>query len=221
MDIILKFGEHYYESYDDSIWIQFVLTTFSAFLGFGFALLLYFLKNRSDKRKQNTKQIIESKNKLKYHELLIENLTRNTERQISSLKQFKLDQEKDLLDFTSPKQVVTNDFKRLIHINKDIFDSFNFFNPLDNSWIDYLKNLHTNIDFIEGAFDEISRISTDHLALCLRTEYDIKQKIELIPDRFLSFAFYLEKQLGEERWKSKLYLFVNKSIEKYDELSFQ
>lgn len=218
MDIIYKFGEHYYDSVDSSIWIQFGLTVIGAFLGFGTALYFYYESLKREKKQQEAKQLTENKNKLSYHKLLIENLVKNTERQIKSLKEFKLDQEKNLLNVIAPKQVATNDFQRLILINKDIFDSFNYFNKQDDNWIEELKKLHTNIDFVEGTFKEIYRITTNHLEICRRNTSDIKQKIELIPDRLLSYSFHLQKELGEKRWQNDLYIFVDAGIKKYGEL---
>jgi hypothetical protein len=218
MDIIFKYGEHFYDSGDNSIWIQFGLTVLGAFLGFGFALLIYYKNIKREKIEQEEKQQIESQNILKYNRLLVDNLLKNTNRQIESLANFKVDQEKDLLNIIVPKQIVTNDFQRLILINKDIFDSFNYLNDQDSDWIEELKQLHTNIDFIEGVLKEIYRITTNHLEICYKNSSDIKQKIELIPDKLSSYAFFLQKQLGEDRWKNDLYLFVDFAIKKYREL---
>jgi len=229
MDIIFKYGEHYYGSGDSSIWFQFGLTVLGAFLGFGFALLVYYknikrekeeqeAKQQTEKREQEAKQQTESQNILKYNSLLIDNLLKNTNKQIESLANFKVDQEKDLLNIIVPKQVVTNDFQRLILINKDIFVSFNYLNNKDSDWIEELKKLHTNIDFIEGVLKEIYKITTNHLEICSKNSSDIKQKIELIPDKLSSYAFFLQKQLGEDRWKNDLYLFVDYAIKKYSEL---
>ena len=55
MDIILKFGEHYYETVGSSIWIQFVLTVLGAFLGFGFALRIYYKSIKIEKIEENSK----------------------------------------------------------------------------------------------------------------------------------------------------------------------
>jgi len=52
----------------------------------------------------------------------------------------------------------------------------------------------------------------------MRNASDIKQKIELIPDRLSSYAFYLQKELGEKRWQTDLYIFVDTGIKKYGEL---
>ena len=213
----------------DSIWIQFGLTILGAFLGFGFALLIYY-KNikrekreqeesrQIEKREQEERQQTENRNILKYNNLLIDNLLENTNRQIESLENYKVEQEKDLLNIIVPKQVVTNDFQRLILINKDIFNSFNYFNNQDSDWIEELKKLHTNIDFIEGVLKDIYRITTNHLEICYKNASDIKQKIEIIPDKLSSYAFFLQKQLGEDRWKNDLYVFVDYAIKKYREL---
>lgn len=219
MDIIFKFGEHYYDTGDSSIWIQFLLTIIGAFLGFGSALLIYYKSVQREKTEQESKHQIESRNKLKYHELLIENLIKNTKAQIESLDKYKVNQEKDLLNVIPPKQVATNDFKRLIYINKEIFESFNYFNKNKIDWIEDLKKLHTTIDYIDEVYSEIFRMTTNHLKDCYVKASDVKQKIDLIPDRLSSFAFYLRKQLGEKRWENDLYIFVDAAIKQYGVLA--
>ncbi|MCF8337916.1 MAG: hypothetical protein K9I74_08030 [Bacteroidales bacterium] len=218
MDVILKLGEHNFDFGESSIWIQFALTVLGAFLGFGTALFFYYKRLKREKKREKSNQLSKNKNRISYHTLLIENLVKNTEQQINLLEQFKLEQEKDMLEFIAPKQVATNDFQRLILINKDIFDSFNYFNNKENNWVEELKKLHTNIDFIEGTFKEINRITSNHLESCRSNATEIKQKIELIPDRLTSYAFYIQKELGEKRLQSDLYVFVNAQISKYGEL---
>ena len=215
MDIILKLGEHYYESNENTILIQILITAFGAFLGFGFALILYYLKNVSEKKKQKFKQTIENKNKLNYHRLLIENLIKTTNNQIKSINEYIEEQKKDFLNVIPPKQVATNDFKRLVNINNDIFESLNTLNKDNIAWIEDLKKLHTTTDYVEGVFSEIFRMTTNHLKDCYTKASDIKQKIELIPDRLSSFAFYLRQQLGDKRWDNDLYVFVDATIKQY------
>ncbi len=130
MDIIFKFGEHYYETGDSSFWIQFILTVLGAFLGFGSALFFYYKKLRSEKKEELQRQKTISQNKLKYHKLLIENLIKTTNNQIRSINEYIKEQEKDLLNVIHPKQVATNDFKRLVNINNEIFESLNTLNLL-------------------------------------------------------------------------------------------
>jgi hypothetical protein len=218
IDIFFNFGQHYYYSLDSSVWLQFALTVFGAFLGFGTALFIYYKKLKKEKNEQKRKQETENRNRLKYHKLLFENLVKITQNQIKYLENYKVEQEKDLLNIIPIKQVATNDFKRLVFINKEIFDALNYFNKNQNEWIEQLKKLHITIDYIEGTFKEIRRINSNHLKENYKDSSYIKQKIELIPDRLSSYAFYLQKQLGEERWNNGLYVFVNTAIKKHQEL---
>ena len=212
MDIIFKFGEHYYEAGDSSFLIQFILTVLGAFLGFGSALIFYYKKQKSDKEEEIKRQKTISQNKLKYHKLLIENLIKTTNNQIKSINEYIKEQKKDLLNVIPPKQVATNDFKRLVNINNEIFESLNTLNKDNTDWLEDLKKLHITTDYIEGVFSEIFRMTTNHLKDCYAKASDIKQKIELIPDRLSSFAFYLRKQLEEKRWDNDLYVFVDAAI---------
>ncbi len=200
---------------DSAFWIQFILTVLGAFLGFGSALFFYYKKLRNDKKEELTRHKTTSTNKLKYHKLLIENLIKTTNNQIKSINEYIIEQKKDLLNVIPPKQVTTNDFKRLININNEIFESLNTLNNENTDWIEDLKKLHVTIDYIEGVFSEIFRMTTNHLKDCYEKASDIKQKIELIPDKLSSFAFYLRKQLGEKRWDDNLYVFVDSSIKQY------
>jgi hypothetical protein len=182
MDIIFKFGEHYYNSDDNSFWIQFGLTILGGFLGFGFALYIYYISIKREKKEQDNNLTIANKNKLKYHKLLIENLIKSTENQINSINKYKINQEKDLLNAIPPRLVITNDFKRLIFLNKDVFDSFNHINKNNNNWIEYLKKIHTTTDYIEGVYGEMYRITTNHLKNNYKKNSEVKQNIELISD---------------------------------------
>ena len=218
MDIIFKFGQQFYESSENSILNQFALSIFGAFLGFGSALFIYYKKIRSDRKTQKRIQQIETANKLKYHKLLIDNIVKNTKNQVVLLNKYKIDQEKDLLIILPPMQIATNEFERLIYINKDIFDSLNYINKHCDNWIEDFKRLNTTIDFIEGTLKEIHRISSNHLEISYRNALEIKQKIELIPDKLTSFAFKLQNDLGEKRWQNGLYLFVDAAIKEYLQL---
>lgn len=215
MDIIFIFGENYYETGESSFWLQFILTVLGAFLGFGSALFFYYKKMRSEKKEELTRQKIISQNKLKYHRLLIENLIKTTNNQIKSINEYVTEQKKDLLNIIPPKQIATNDFKRLVNINNEIFESLNTLNKDNTDWLEDLKKLHVTTDYIESVFSEIFRITTNHLKECYKKASDIKQKIELISDRLSSFAFYLRKQLEEKRWENDLYVFVNDAIKQY------
>lgn len=215
MDIILKFGNHYYETSDSSIWLQFALTVLGAFLGFGFALLIYYKSIRREKTEEESKQQQESHNKLKYHKLLIENLIMTTKNQIELIEKYNVEQEKDLLNIIQTKQVVTNDFKRLVYINKEIFESFNNLYKNNTDWIEDLKKLHITIDYIDGILSEIYRMNNNHLKDYYIKASEIKQNIELIPDRLSSFAFNIKNQLGEKRWGNDLYIFVDNAIKQY------
>ena len=150
--------------------------------------MIYYKSIKREKKENEIKQQTETRNKLRYHKLLIENLIKSIKNQIESIDNYKVEQQKDFLKVIHPKQVVTNDFKRLIYINKDIFESFNHLNNKNIDWIENLKRLHTIIDYIEGTFSEIFRMTTNHLKESYIKLSDIKQKIELIPNRFSSYA---------------------------------
>jgi len=220
MDIILKFGEHYYETCESSFWVQFILTFIGAFLGFGSALYFYYKSFKKEKKQEKNKLNNENKNRIKYHNLLTENLINNTESQIESLQNFKKEQEKDLLNINVPKRVSTNDFQRLIFINKEIFDSFNYINrqDQDNDWIEVLKTLHKYVDFIEGTFKRIEQLNENYMKNYMSNAIEIKQIIEMIPNKLTSITFYLEKEYGEKKWESKLYAFADSEIKKFSNL---
>jgi len=70
MDIVFKFGEHYYEE-NGSVWLNLFVTMLGAFLGFGFALLLYYYQLAKEKSKEFLDLRNERKDRLKYFSLLL------------------------------------------------------------------------------------------------------------------------------------------------------
>lgn len=201
MDFNFNFGSHYYESIGGSFWLD----LFSSFLGFGFALFIYYLTNRKNKQVFVEKQRAEDENRMRYYRLLISSLIQKINKQIRSIDDYQIEQEVDFLNVTVPKQIVTNDFKRLVSINKEVFDAINGLMDSNrkDGWIVDLQKLHSQIDYVEGMCNELKRISFDHLEVCRNNGQYVKSLLDLIPQKLYSFINNLKVE-DEDQYKETL-----------------
>lgn len=198
---------------------EFLRIFFSSFLGFGFALLLYYIQQLRDRNKAKKTKKSDCKNKIKYFYTFIESVANSTRKQINSIEKFCETQNKDLLAIDVPKIVPSNDFERLKYESIDHFDALNYLRrSRPENWISELRELNSCVDFIEASFSEILRISDNHSKGCLEKEKSFKSDVEIIPDRLSSLAFYLQQQLAEKRFENEDYNFINGMINKYSDL---
>lgn len=218
MNIIFKFGQHYYESVDSSFWIQLIMIILGSFISFGSALWIYRAGVKREKREILKNHKSENIRKIKYQNILIENLVRSLKTQVKGLDEYIVDQKKDILDTLPLKQIVSNDFQRLIFLNKDIFETTNQLSKDNDLWIKDFSELHTKVDFTEGILKELKRINDNHLSTCYQNALSIKQFIEAIPDKLSSYAIQLKKELKETRWQNELYIFIDSILKKYSSL---
>ena len=113
MDLIFRFGSHYYENGDSSFWIQVFISFIGAFFGFGFALAVYYYQTKKDKLKEIKKEIKDSDDKLKYYSLLIKNIIRFLQIQKKQIVEFTKLQKKKRMEPLVLKKIASNDFIRL------------------------------------------------------------------------------------------------------------
>lgn len=216
MDIIFKFGEHYYENPENSFWIQLLISAIGAFLGFAFALLGYYYKTKKDKRKERNKLLDESKNKIKYYLILIENIINIIEQQELRITQFIEFQRKDKLELATLKRTASNDFKRIHTIDsRGIFESLELFSANEPNWIDEYKNLNSYLDYLEFASIDIYNIYDANYNEYFNEIKRISSLVENIPNRLSTIGFNLSKEMNN---KSDEYLFVDKFLNLYMKL---
>lgn len=151
MDLIFRFGSHYYENGDSSFWIQVFISFIGAFFGFGFALAAYYYQTRKDRLKEIKKEIKDSNDKLSYYNLLIKNIIRALQTQKNQIIEFTKLQKKNRMKPLVLKKIASNDFIRLQSIDsKGIFEAFGLRLSKDPNWINYYLDLNSNLDYLEA-----------------------------------------------------------------------
>jgi hypothetical protein len=220
MDFIFNIGEHYYQGDEPAFWIDFLTTFFGSILGFGSALLIYYVETRRDNKKEAKNKLEENLNKLIYLKQLIESVLKTyNKQQLPYIKEFISQQRLNLLDLKAMRRVASNDFKRLINIdNKGVFEAWGEHFGNEPEWIKNYKRTHASLDFLEGAIFETYRIERSNNDKCYEILLEVKEYIEDIPIIISNFARQLEGELGEKRWTNEYYLFIDSHIKKFRKL---
>lgn len=216
MDIVLKFGEHYYENIENSIWIQLLISFIGALFGFGFALTLYYFKTKKDKEKEKKDELKESINRIIYYIILIENIITILESQKKRIIEFAKLQRKDIFELKELKQTATNDFIRLHSIDsRGIFEAFSLLFENNTNWITEYRNLNSCLDYLEIVSIDINKKNESNYSEFFNELKRIKNLIDIVPNHLSSLGFELSKKLIEKRWDSEEYIFVDKYIKRY------
>jgi len=213
MNIVFKFGEHIYQSGLSLPWWQLLLTFVGALLGFGTALFIYYKREKSDKNWSREKEKEKAQALLKYNKLLFQNIIENIENQITALNEFIEKQEESLIDNVPIKTIGTNDFKRLISINADIFTSLNIINKNNSQWVNNLKDLHLQTDYVEYLMSDLYRISTNHSERLYNRLLKVKSKVDSIPNELSNYAFDYSQNKQEKN--NEIEVLTRKYINEY------
>lgn len=201
-------------------WSDFVINFIGAFLGFGFALLIEYLKKRSDNKKEKRNQEKEKKQKIEYYKLLLEEVLRISLEQIDSIEKYIEKQNKSYFNLQVLQRIPTNSFTRLKTIdNKGVFEALAEKFNNDNEWLKKYNSLNSTLDFLEGVIcEELLKINRRTLEVGYNDLMYVKNLIDEIPDILLREALKKAEILGEKKYENPEYDFINYSILKYHEL---
>ena len=220
MNILFNYGEHFHESAASTVLIQILIAAASAYIGFLFALRIYHKNKKYEKEKEQANQLSKNTSRIKYFNLLIDNIIEHSENQIESINNHKIQQESNLLIVKPLMKVATNDFKRLLQFDKDFFDTFIYFKERINIDLIDIQNLGISIDFIEGNIEELNRITEVHLKDTYKNSSDIKQNIELIAKKLIEFLNIIERKTQRPLLATdKDYQFAKTVLNNYEKLS--
>lgn len=152
LDIILEFGEHYYNGSDKSLLLQLVFSFIGPLLGFGTALIFYYKKIKNDTKIDKEKMLnatnsekqklqFEYKNRIKYFNLIVSDIINKSKEQNENILKNIIEQKKDLLNTRVFKTISTSSFKRLYSTdNKGVFEAYyHEFDNRNTEWI-YIYN---------------------------------------------------------------------------------
>ncbi|MEQ9290449.1 MAG: hypothetical protein RIG77_26185 [Cyclobacteriaceae bacterium] len=156
MNFYFKFGEHIYESDENSFWVSVLVTLIGTFIGF----LLAFLASRQlEKRNQKRKNNEENQRKLdilKYLKSVLEAIADYIPNQTVKLKEFSNDLKENPLEIIQPEILATFDLLRLRNAdNVNTQEAYiHYFNKSENPYKDY-KNLFAHGDYLFREFTSI------------------------------------------------------------------
>lgn len=192
-------------------WSQVLISSIGAFVGFIFALGLYYWRQQEDKSKERRKASETNKRINKHHNSLVNSVIEITEKQIQSIKDYEEKQKVDFIEYQQPRLFTTQHFQRLIMISKDVFYSLEA-KYRDDKWMNNLKDLHKEIDFLEGAFKELFRIVSETGREYFENYKEVKKLVDNSADDLSRLQLALKHELGEFRSKNAVYVFVDKYI---------
>ena len=139
-----------------SFWINFLSTLIGAFLGFGSALIIYWLGNRNTRIKNKKAEKEKAYNTLKRFSFLLKSVIKTCRDQNVQFDIHSKDLIAKPLSFHFPQLLATNDRERLIKSdNLELYYSFMLYDQ-DNidKFRDY-KNIFNHADFLQKNYSDL------------------------------------------------------------------
>lgn len=219
MDLILKFGNHYYTSGEFSFLGQLFMSFIGAFFGFGFALLLYYFQNKKDDKSSEIESQQKYKDQLQYFKLLLEGSLDFIEKQLKYLEQYIKEQKKSLTEQKIYHESANNDIERLLAIDlQSIFIAYRENQKDQPNWIKEYTDFFHSLDFVKGKIQETRNIYNNNMDQGWTDLSMVKDIIDNIPNLLSKYALRISNELGEERWNDEKYIFLDSQIKNYREL---
>lgn len=218
MDIVFQFGEYYTESENSSFWPQIFVEFVSAAFGFGFALWLFYLQIKKDRKKAEKQKLDSYKDLLSYYKELLKSSITTFNTQLDDLDDYIKRQEANMFNLEPIKFNVTNDFLRIKNIdNKGVFEAWTTLFS-DEDTIKLYKNNNARTDFLEKHFLEIERMHKENTKHNYDLLSEVRNIINHIPDLLSMMYRQLRNDLGELKETDKEYGIIHEFICKYTDL---
>jgi len=146
----------YYCDNKYSIWIGFLSTLIGAFLGFGFALIIYWLGNRNTRINKKKAEKEKAYDTLKRFSFLIKSVIKTCRDQNVQFDRYSKDLIAKPLDFHFPQLLATNDRERLIKSdNIELYYSFLLYDKDNNDKFKDYKNIFNYADFLQKNYSDL------------------------------------------------------------------
>lgn len=218
MEIIFKFGEHYYEQGESSIILQVILTLLAGILGFGTSLFFFRKDIKKGKEQDIEKENKENQAWLKYFSHVLTGAVSTFNKQMELVDTFIEEQEKDYTTLQSLLRVPKNDFRRIHDIySKDLFNAFGY-TTNTSDWIKKYHNVQASLDFLEGTLFEMDRMHKRNVEHSYNLLLKVKENVDQIADQLASLLTEIERRLGNQKDNDEIYLGANKLLRTYREL---
>ena len=220
IDIIFETGEHIIFGSDSSFLIKLLISFLGAFFGFGFALYLYYKKNKKEEKKENEKKEYENKSKLKYFNTTIQSFIAKSNSQNKNIREFIEKQRISANKIEFLKVIPSNDFQRFLSIeSKGIFEVYVSLNGEQNKdWIEKYKSILFSLDYLEGIRSEIFRVSLKHMDSSYKSQLNLKSIIESISNKIAFYLKILSENYQSEKWKNPIFVELNNILINYEKI---
>src|SRR3989339_841167 len=220
IDIIFETGEHIIFGSDSSFLIKLLISFLGAFFGFGFALYLYYKKNKKEEKKENEKKEYENKSKLKYFNTTIQSFIAKSNSQNKNIREFIEKQRISANKIEFVKVIPSNDFQRFLSIeSKGIFEVYVSLNGEQNKdWIEKYKSILFSLDYLEGIRSEIFRVSLKHMDSSYKSQLNLKSIIESISNKIAFYLKILSENYQSEKWKNPIFVELNNILINYEKI---
>jgi len=139
-----------------SIWISFLSTLIGAFLGFCFALIIYWLTNRKTRNDKKKAENEKAYNTLKRFSFLIKSVIKTCRGQNDEFHSYSKDLIAKPLNFHLPQLLATNDRERLIESDKiELYYSFMLYDKDNNDKFKDYKNIFNHADYLQKNYSDL------------------------------------------------------------------
>lgn len=199
-------------------WQQIAIELIGAFFGFGFALWLFYLQIKKDRKKAEKQKLDSYKDLLSYYKELLKSSITTFNTQLDDLDDYIKRQEANMFNLEPIKFNVTNDFLRIKNIdNKGVFEAWTTLFS-DEDTIKLYKNNNARTDFLEKHFLEIERMHKENTKHNYDLLSEVRNIINHIPDTLAMMSRHLRLQLGDKRKFDPEYRVIQMFIGTYTEL---
>lgn len=230
MDIVFKFGEHYYEAGPDNTVFDFVLTILGSLLGFATALYFDRMARRNDakkeierqkgdKDKEDEKNINELRDRLIYIQSLVDEVVNTLDKQNEKRTEFINAIEKEPYEFQFLKILASNDTKRILNLDsQSTFYAYRFFFKDNADWVKKYKKFNSSVDFIDGHLEEMQRVFKSYLDGIYKLQSEYKQIVDNLPNFICGVMMKFENDVPNYKDDIR-YKFLSQSVKNYRALA--
>lgn len=204
MDLIFKFGEHYYEGGDSSFWLQLTITFIGAFLGFLSALWV------SNKNARKLKL-----EKIEYLKVILDSILKSTKKQLSHFEEFITELKANPYHLNQAILLATNDVHRYLKFDTQVLFSYFLNISKSNSAIEDFNKINAYIDHFDLAFKLINTDVERYKNSTYKRQIFIKESIEKISNELANVLDGVSIDAPTNYRQRPDWIFLNQQILNY------
>lgn len=214
MDIVFKFGEHYYEVGDSGTFLSVIITFFGAFLGLLSALLVDRMIKSKEQNKINKENKISKYNQLSYFRDSIESVLNFIPKQTLQHVEFSKNLKSKPLEIIIPNISATFDLLRLRNVDtKENQEAFFEFFEKNNVNIKLYRNSISYADYLCRIFHNSETIIKRAIDFKHKDQQVVRDCIEEVS---ILIGLRMKTLKKEEKQNEDEYQFLSNIIGKYN-----